>query len=138
MTRLDDERGFSVVEVLVAFAIVAIALTAIFAAIGGQARERVTRELRARVLGLARSHLEAVCQSTDPPPAARSGIYPDGSRWRMRVSPLTISTDVTALPARAAVVRIDLFSRSGHQLGVLRSIKLERTETEQGDRDASP
>lgn len=135
MTSRHDEEGFTIVEVLIAFAIVAMALGAIFAAIGGQARERIGRDLRERALGLARSHLEEICHSTDPLPSQRSGTYRDGSRWRLRVSALATSPEAGLHAVRPFVVGIEVSTRSGRPLGVLRSIKLERTQTARGDGD---
>lgn len=82
------ERGFTLVEVLVAFTILALILGGILQAItAGLAAERAASQATARLLE-ARSLVEAVGVDAPVTPGRREGRLADGAPWRLTVAPL--------------------------------------------------
>jgi general secretion pathway protein I len=105
----DQEAGFTLVEVLVAFFIAALTLTAALRVLGeGTASARRGPEAAAR-LEEATSLVETLLAAPRLAPGERDGLFADGRRWRVRV------TDVTGLVAAKAtgrLLRLDLFSEA--------------------------
>ena len=82
------ERGFVLIETLVAFTILVIVLLTVGQAVGGGVRQaRIVDEASGRALA-ARSILDRV--GVDIPLAAgdHQGVTSDGHRWAVRVTPL--------------------------------------------------
>ena len=71
--------GFTLLEILVAFAIAAIALTALTAAVGGSLRSSRTAGTTEQAISRARSRLDAASLAV---PGERSGDDGGGFRWR--------------------------------------------------------
>ena len=81
--------GFTLLEVLIAFLIAALALGVLFrGAVEGQAASSVSARY-AEALTRARSHL-AAAEAAGPPRAGdQSGDDGGGFRWRLRTSPIS-------------------------------------------------
>lgn len=80
------ERGFTLLEVLVAFVIAAIALSVLFSgSLGGLASVRVASGYE-QAVARARSHLAA--EGVSLVPGDRQGDDGGGYRWRVRVRPI--------------------------------------------------
>jgi len=79
------EAGFTLVEVLVAFAILSMALAGLYQALAGAHRGDARTKTYMQALAFARAHLETV--GMEPPPAAgqSSGVYAEGLAWRLSV-----------------------------------------------------
>ena len=114
-----EERGFTLLEVLVAFIIAALALGVLFhGALTGLHGARAAGRY-AEALSHARSHLAALGQGTALAPGETEGDDGGGFRFRQRVVPVA-----QAMPAGAVTlyaVRLTLFWSEG---GTTRSVDL--------------
>lgn len=82
------ERGFSLLETLVAFSILALSVGVLLRIFGGGAQMTGKAEERARAVSLAESLLvEQACEECELPPGETSGEIDDRFRWTMRVDP---------------------------------------------------
>jgi type II secretion system protein I len=82
-----SEAGFTLVEVIVAFAIVTIVLAALYQAIAGAWRGLARTQVREETLALARAQLEAIGVEEPLQLGERSGTYTTGVLWRLTVEP---------------------------------------------------
>ena len=81
-------RGFSVLEVLVAFIIVALVVTALFQLEGGALRNASGADEWTRALLVAQSRLELEAATEPLREASDAGVEPDGKiAWRASVTP---------------------------------------------------
>jgi general secretion pathway protein I len=86
---MKDDRGFTLIEVLVAFIIAALAL-AVLARAGMDGIRGATRSGRYQeALVRAQSHLAAI--GDNPVPSDRQGDEGDGYHWRVRIAPIADS-----------------------------------------------
>jgi general secretion pathway protein I len=86
-TRFARARGFTLIEILVAFAILAVVLVALYRVFGGGLATTVRLERSTAALLFARSTLERV--GTDIPLVAgeQSGAAADGTAWTLDIRP---------------------------------------------------
>src|SRR5258708_16682561 len=91
------DAGFTVVEVIVAFAIVIVILAALYQAIAGAYRGYARAQVREQTLALARAQLEAVGIEGPLQPGESTGKYATGVAWRLAVEP----ADTAAYRGRA-------------------------------------
>lgn len=82
-----NERGFTILEVLVALAILAVALAAVLAAISGALGAATRAESLLRATLAAQSLLAGAGIETPLVPGRSSGTLPDGSGWSLEVRP---------------------------------------------------
>lgn len=82
-----DGRGFTLIEVLVALAILAIALTVLFQVFGSGSRAIVASERYLMATMLARSVMDDIGAETPVVAGENSGDVGDGYRWTIRSSP---------------------------------------------------
>lgn len=89
MTQHDGESGFSLVEVLVGFVILSLALATLFRAVSISFDGlRLSRE---RELFVAHgSSLLELAQTSGLSNMKTSGIYANGSDWRLRLVPIVL------------------------------------------------
>lgn len=80
------DQGFSLVEVLVALAIVGFALTAYYRLVGDSVRGRHAAELQELAMVRAANLIERT--GVDLPALSGSGAFDDGMIWRIVVTPL--------------------------------------------------
>jgi general secretion pathway protein I len=86
--RTHAHRGFSVLEVLVAFIIVALVVTALFQLFGGALRNASGAGDWTRALLVAQSRLELAASTQPLREASDAGTEPDGrTAWRASVTP---------------------------------------------------
>lgn len=103
-TARPRDEGFSLIEAVVALAIVGLAMTAFYRAVGASygMQARVTN-LSASV-ELAQSQLDGIGVVTPLTPGEWSGTYPTGFGWHLQVAPLGRSGERDTLaPAGAPV-----------------------------------
>ena len=120
------ERGFTLLEVLVAFVIAALALAALFEGGLGGLRATAVSARYGEALARARSHLAAATQSADLAASDTQGDEGGGFHWRVRVTPLAIGTPEPRaqpgpLPALFAVSAAVSWTESGRP----RSVQLD-------------
>jgi general secretion pathway protein I len=99
------DAGFTLVEVIVAFAIVTLVLAALYQAIAGAYRGYARVQVREQTLALARAQLDAVGVEGPLQPGETTGTYATGVVWRLAVEPVE-----TAAP-RGRAFRILLEAR---------------------------
>jgi prepilin-type N-terminal cleavage/methylation domain-containing protein len=89
-----DERGFTLVEALVALAIIVLALAALYQALGGGLQAGVAAEQQWRAVEAAERLLTELGRSTPLRDGVTKGELGDGRRWTLRVEPFAaIDTD---------------------------------------------
>jgi len=85
---MKHQRGYSLLEVIVAFAVLALALTVLLGSLSGASRQIKQADLRSRAVLHAQSLL-AVTGVVEPlQDGERSGEWEDGRyRWQLQVAP---------------------------------------------------
>ena len=83
------ERGFTLVEALVALAIIVLALASLYQALGGGLQAGVVAEQQGRAAEAAERLLTELGRSTPLRDGVTKGELPDGRRWTLRVEPFT-------------------------------------------------
>ncbi len=97
-------RGFTLLEVLVAFALLAVALTLLLGTLSGAARQVGEADLRSRAVLHAQSLLAATGVQAPLQEGQREGEWEDGRyHWSLQVQPYVEprATDVTLAPVDA-------------------------------------
>jgi len=121
-----NQQGFTLVEVVVAFAIFALAAGAIYESLGGAVQRNLRSHDREGSLLAAESLLARLRASSPPWKAQDSGVLAGGWAWHIEVSPFdAAANERSAWQAFAVVVHV----RSGEtatQEVVLRSVELTR------------
>jgi len=85
--RAREGAGFTLVEVLVAFAIAALGLAALFQIFATGLRSAAISEGYARATMLAESQLDRVGIEQPLAPGERFGVFDDGYRWHVAIAP---------------------------------------------------
>jgi general secretion pathway protein I len=86
------ERGFTLLEVLVAFIIAALALGVLFGGgIGGLTAANVARRYQ-EAISRAESHLAMAGNGPDFQPQDRQGDEGGGYHWHLRIAPVELGT----------------------------------------------
>ncbi len=125
----DDARdgGFTLLEVLVAFAIAALALGVLFeGAVGGIRSTRIADRTE-EALSRARSHLAAVGQGTPLGPGTQEGDDGSGFHWSVRIRPLQSALTSSSRVVLYAVQVTESWSEGDARDDATRSVVL-RTE----------
>jgi general secretion pathway protein I len=84
------QRGFSLLETLVAFSILAICLGTLLRIFGGGGRAAVLTDEHARGLAVAESLLASLGTETELALGRKQGIVAGAIRWEIQVSPMPI------------------------------------------------
>ncbi len=101
-----DEAGFTLVEIVVAFAILSLVMTVAVQIIGaGNLRARVAQD-RTAALAFAQSHLAVLAMSRATLPSRSSGSLGAGFGWTLDVSPLAGGQSGLALMPHSAVLSV--------------------------------
>lgn len=90
-------RGFTLIEILIAFAIMAVALVTLLRVFGGGLATTARLERSSAVLSLARSTLERVGADIPLVAGQQSGVTPDGMAWVLDIRPAGL-IDAQAVP----------------------------------------
>ena len=91
--RRDGERGFALLEILVAFVILALGLGAISTGVVVAMRSDARTQINRTALRVAQSRLEAAGISEALAPGYREGLIADKFRWRQTVTELRPASD---------------------------------------------
>jgi general secretion pathway protein I len=122
--RIQGQRGFTLIEVVVAFAIFTLAVGAIYESFAGAVRRSARAGARDRELLVAQSLLSQLRTSPAPWKAEESGRLEGGWRWRMEIAPLDAASNERS-PWRAFAVTVHVLDeRDGASEVSLRSVEL--------------
>lgn len=83
----EHRAGFTLIEVIVAFTILAVALVALMQAFSGGLRGLAAAETQAIAVAHARAKLEEVGVTLPLAPGEFADVFEDGYRWRVTVAP---------------------------------------------------
>jgi general secretion pathway protein I len=93
-------QGFTLIESLAAFAILAMTLGQLLQGVGGAARNEGRADFLMRATREGRAHLEALGVATPLASGVASGTYDDGLVWTLTVAPRdAVRTPLTGGPA---------------------------------------
>lgn len=107
-------RGFSLLEVLVAFSIMAMALGALYHSVGSSVNATLRGEYQSRA-AVAANALLSLYATAPPEGVAASGLTPDGMAWTARSVPLE-EGDASPAPRRLHRLEISLaWQESGRE-----------------------
>jgi len=99
---MKHQRGYSLLEVIVAFALLALALTLLLGSLSGAARQVHNADLRTRAMLHAQSLLAATGIEQPLQEGRSQGDWEDGRyRWELQVEPYA-DARASALPQAAA------------------------------------
>lgn len=100
---MKNQRGYSLLEVIVAFALLALALTLLLGSLSGGSRQVHNADLRSRAVLHAQSLLAVAGVETPLQEGRQQGQWEDGRyRWELQVSPF-VEPRGGALQASTAV-----------------------------------
>jgi general secretion pathway protein I len=88
--RRASGRGFTLIEILIAFAILAVALAGLLRVFSGGLQATTRAERYGEAVLLARSVLERVGSEIAIQPGEQSGRGEDGAAWSVRMRPLEV------------------------------------------------
>lgn len=110
-----SQRGFTLLEVLVAFVILAFTLAIIYQAAGGSVRGTIKGERQTYALALAESVLNTY-RGVPEGGMARSGELENGFRWHIEATPRPVPEEQrnrTAVPLYDVRVRVEWDGAAG-------------------------
>lgn len=82
------DEGFSLIEAVVALAIVGLAMTAFYRAVGGSYGMQARVTLLSSSVELAQSHLDGIGVVTPLAPGTWEGVYNTGFSWHLEIAPV--------------------------------------------------
>jgi general secretion pathway protein I len=134
------ERGFTLIEVIIAFALLALALTLLLGTLSGSAREVRWSADAGRAALHAQSLLDQTGVGESLQPGTRDGEFEDGRyRWTLRIEPYADPSQRirdTVDPAAARLLRLALTMEWGdggpRQRLELQTLRLAQPDATQG------
>ncbi|WP_411849851.1 type II secretion system protein XpsI [Stenotrophomonas sp. LGBM10] len=116
------QRGYSLLEVIVAFALLALALTLLLGSLSGASRQVGQADLRTRAVLHAQSLLDATGVEAPLQPGQTAGEWEDGRyRWQLQVEPFVDArgdaAPVATDPAAPQLAQLTLQVRWGDAAG---------------------
>jgi general secretion pathway protein I len=118
-----SDAGFTLIEVLVAFAIVSLCLASLYSALAAHSSQIAVTDMHRQTLAFARTHLDSFSETVPAEGGATTGRYPNGMRWQLSARSIS-DAGATGSAVRPYFVALEVFDRSGHSVLVLNSIKM--------------
>lgn len=103
-----DESGFTLVEVIVALAMLSIGLSVLLGVISGSLRQTSDAARMAEASALAQSLLAEVGTELPIKAEERAGEFPNGYRWRLKMEPCGDATEREEWPVGAYKVLAEI------------------------------
>jgi len=124
------ERGFTLVEVIVALAMLSIGLSVLLGLISNGLRQAKSTERAAEASSLAQSLLAGVGTDRPVKPGAFEEAMPNGFRWQLRIEPYGAAAEQEGLPVGLYVVSTDVEWQDGREQRsfALRTLRLGPAE----------
>lgn len=131
--RLKSRRGFSLIESLAAFAILAMTLSQLLNGVSGGVRNETRADFLLRASRQGASQLEALGADGSFPLGETSGRYPDGLYWFLSVAPGRAVAGPGGTPVATSFhARLVIKKPSGFgETYALSAVKIKSIETEQ-------
>lgn len=140
--RVERQAGFTLLEVVVSFAIAALAIGVLYQGVGGGLQATATAARTSEALSLARSHLAALGRGQAVLVQDTSGPEGAGFTWHLRVRPLgtrqialTESDQATDTRPTSAVlyeaIVTETWEEAGHPHSVVLTTRLVDTKVTQ-------
>jgi type II secretory pathway pseudopilin PulG len=121
----DGETGSSLLEVIVAFAIIMFGVAAFGEALTGAYRAARRTKLQATTLAFAQSHIDTLGLDGPLTDGTTTGRYSQGQQWRLVVSSLaTYEADRGAAQRPAYWIILDVADRKGAAVVRLQTAKV--------------
>ena len=118
------EDGFTLFEAIIAVAIAALALAALYRSVGVSVRATAAVRTKQAALALVRSQLDAVGSDGVLQSGTSTGHYPNGLGWRQTV--LALSRPTTVIPVQSYWVVVEGLDRQGRPIVRLETAKMAR------------
>jgi general secretion pathway protein I len=112
--QIGDE-GFTLLEVIVALAILSISLTLVLRTLSGDFHYQQQARILADATQLAQSLLARVGVDLPLQPGIQNGTVPGGLLWRIQIAPYGSSTEQRDWPAAAYAVSVEISSPQATQ-----------------------
>ncbi len=130
---LKSRQGFSLIEALAAFAILALVLSQLLSGVSGGARNESRADFLLRAAREGASQLDALGVDNQIPFGETSGRYPDGLVWSLSVTPGKSVNGLSGTPiATSFHVRLVIQRPSGFgELFTLSTVKVKVVEPRQ-------
>jgi general secretion pathway protein I len=131
--QLKRRRGFSLIESLVAFAILAMTLSQLLNGVSGGVRNESRADFLTRAARQGASQLEALGVDDAPPIGETSGRYPDGLFWFLSVAPNAAIPGANGEPiATSFRARLEIRKPSGYgETLILSTLKVKAIDPQQ-------
>ncbi|WP_442756665.1 type II secretion system protein [Methylocystis sp. JAN1] len=132
--RLKSRKGFSLIESLAAFAILAMTLAQLLNGVSGGARNESRADFLFRAARQGAAHLEALGVDGPPPFGETSGRYPDGLYWFLSVTPgRAVANAMSQMPVATSFhARLEIKKPSGYgESFTLSAVKIRAVEPQQ-------
>jgi general secretion pathway protein I len=120
MRKRHERSGFTLIEVLVAFAIAALGLAALLQVFGTGLRSAAVSSRYARATMLAESQLSAVGVTSPLVPGQYAGADTDGFHWRVSITPY----EEAGLQANIEIFKVQVVVGWGAQADGTRAVTL--------------